>query len=141
MARMHAGKKGKSGSRRPVKADLSLVTIKPKEVEKIILDMAKDATKPSQIGLVLRDTYAVPNVKALTGKSVSQIIREAKLGLEVPEDLQNLVSKALALKKHLQNNKKDLHNKRGLILIESKIRRLVKYYKNNSRIPANWSYN
>ena len=116
MARTHARVKGKSGSTRPVKTDLSFVTLKAKEVEDLVVKMAKDDVKPSKIGLVLRDSYGVPSIKKLTGKSVTKILSDSKLLTKVPEDLQALVTKLLALKKHLQNNPRDTHNKRGYIL-------------------------
>jgi small subunit ribosomal protein S15 len=142
MARTHARVKGKSGSRRPVSADLSFVNIKAKEVEKLIVKMAKDEDKrQSEIGLILRDTYGVPSVKKLTGKSVSQILEEAKVSFNLPENLQALVIKANGLKKHLESNTRDTHNKRGMQLIESKIRRLSGYYKKKGKIPMNWRAN
>lgn len=141
MARIHARKKGKSGSTRPVEADLSFVTLKKKDVEKLILDMAKEDVKPSVIGITLRDKYGVPSVKAITGKSIGDILSEGKLDLKVPEDLSALVSKFTALKKHLNANPRDVHNKRGLILLESKIRRLSSYYKRVGKIADNWSVN
>ena len=141
MARIHARVKGKSGSKRPVTVDLSFVKIKKQDVEVKIIELAKADVMPSEIGIILRDTYGVPSVKAYLGKSVTQILSEKSLLTEIPEDLASLVDKAKKLQKHLSQNKKDIHNKRGLILIESKIRRLVKYYKGKNRIPANWSYN
>ena len=140
MARTHARVKGKSGSTRPVTADLSFVSLKKKEVEDIIVQLAKDDTKPSMIGLILRDKYGVPSVKALTGKSVTQILEEKGAKASIPEDLANLVTKAKALSKHLESNTRDTQNKRGLILIESKIRRLTTYYKKTGGVPQNWSY-
>ena len=141
MARIHARTKGKSSSTKPVTPDLSFVTIKAKEVEKLIVKFAKEEDKPaSEIGLILRDTYAVPSVKALCGKSISQILKENALEKTVPEDLQALVNKVQSLKKHLSNNSRDVHNRRSLLLTESKIRRLVKYYKKMERIPQNWRY-
>lgn len=140
MARTHARVKGKSGSSKPVVADLSFVTLSKKEVEAKIIEMAKNDTPPSIIGLTLRDAYGIPSVKKFTGKSVTEILKEKNMLTAVPEDLNALVIKAKALRKHLENNTRDIHNKRGLILIESKIRRLSTYYKNNGRIAANWSY-
>ena len=141
MARIHARKKGKSSSSKPDVVDVSFVTIKAKEIEKLIVQFAKEEDMPaSQIGLKLRDTYAVPSVKVVCGKSITQILAENELKKDVPEDLQALVSKVQSLKKHLSSNTRDVHNKRNLILVESKIRRLVKYYKKNNRIPQNWRY-
>ncbi|MCD5409529.1 MAG: 30S ribosomal protein S15, partial [Methanocellales archaeon] len=49
--------------------------------------------------------------------------------------------KAVGLKRHLDQNSKDLHNKRSLQITESKIRRLVKYYKKEGVLPEDWIYN
>ena len=141
MARIHARVKGKSGSHRPVVKDLSFMNMTKKDVETLIVKLAKEDVKPSLIGLILRDTHGVADVKALTGKSIGDILKDAKLVSAIPEDLKALIDKQIALKKHLELNKKDLHNKRGLILIESKLKRLSKYYKKTGKIPANWSYN
>ncbi len=141
MARTHARVKGRSGSTRPVEADLSFVSLKKEEVVKLIIDFAKEDVTASMIGLKLRDTYGIPSVKKLVGKSVSDVLKENDLLVSVPEDLNALVVKAKALKKHLSTNSRDTHNKRGLILIESKIRRLSTYYKKTGRVAANWKYN
>lgn len=141
MARTHARVKGRSGSTRPVNADLSFISLKKEEVVKLIIDLAKEDVTTSLIGLKLRDTYGIPSVKKLVGKSVSEILKEKDLLVAVPEDLNALVVKAKALRKHLSTNSRDIHNKRGLILIESKIRRLSSYYKKTGRVAANWKYN
>jgi len=54
--------------------------------------------------------------------------------------MRNLIGTALSLRKHLETNKKDLHNKRSLHLTESKIRRLAKYYHVEGRLPTGWKY-
>lgn len=141
MARIHARTKGKSGSSKPDTVDISFVTLKAKDIEKLIVQLSKeDNMSASEIGVVLRDTHAIPSVKAVCGKSIGTILKENNLQGAVPEDLQALVNKVFSLKKHLSNNHKDVHNKRSLLLIESKIRRLTKYYKNAGRIPKNWRY-
>jgi len=50
------------------------------------------------------------------------------------------LKRAIQTKKHLEKNKKDIHSKRGLQLIEAKIRRLAKYYKREGVLPKKWSY-
>ncbi|MFP4402245.1 MAG: 30S ribosomal protein S15 [Candidatus Nanoarchaeia archaeon] len=141
MARIHARTKGKSGSKKPANPDVSFVNIKAKEIEKLIVQFSKeDNLSSSEIGIRLRDTYAVPSVKVVCGKSIRDILKENGIESSVPEDLQALVNKVYSLKKHLQNNPKDVHNKRSLLLVESKIRRLTKYYKNKGVIAQNWRY-
>jgi small subunit ribosomal protein S15 len=52
-----------------------------------------------------------------------------------------LMMKAINLNLHVQNgNRGDFSNRRGLQLVESKIRRLVKYYKRKEILPADWNY-
>jgi small subunit ribosomal protein S15 len=141
MARMHRRKRGKSGSTKPVmKAKPVWVKYKKDDITKLVIDLANRGKTMSMIGLVLRDTYGIPSVKVITGKSIKTILEENELKPKLPEDLQNLIKKAVNLRKHLDNNKQDLHNKRNLQLIESKIRRLVKYYRRIGELPSNWMY-
>ncbi len=68
------------------------------------------------------------------------ILKEQNVAPEIPEDLQNLMRKALRVRKHIELNKKDVHNKRALQLTESKIRRLVKYYRREKVLAMDWRY-
>jgi len=142
MARMHARRRGKSCSVRPYRKEAppwSNTDIKG--IEKVIIELRKEGASSSKIGLILRDRYGVPDIKLVTGgKRIGDILRVYKLETEIPEDLRDLMMKALGLRKHLSENKNDLHNKRQLHLMESKIRRLVKYYTGSGRLPAGWSY-
>ncbi|MBW2965339.1 30S ribosomal protein S15 [Candidatus Woesearchaeota archaeon] len=141
MSRMHSRAKGVSGSKKPFKKTVpSWIRYKPKEVEMLILKMAKEGKAPSKIGLTLRDTYGIPDVKTLTGKRVTQILAEKKLLSDVPEDLRELIRKAALVRKHLEDNKQDRTALRGLQLTESKIKRLVKYYKGTGRLAVEWKY-
>ena len=141
MARMHARRKGKSGSKKPLASTPpSWVSYKPKEVEMLIVKLAKQGLDSSKIGLMLRDSYGIPDVERLTKKKITRILKEKELTPELPEDMQNLTKRAMQIKKHLELHKKDRVSKRGLQLIEAKIRRLEKYYKKTKKIPANWKY-
>ena len=53
---------------------------------------------------------------------------------------QDLMRKAVELQTHLKANPRDLSNKRGLQLIESKIRRLAGYYQASGVLPPTWDY-
>jgi small subunit ribosomal protein S15 len=141
MARMHSRAKGKSGSHKPVKkVTPSWLKYSPKEVELLVVKYAKEEMKASVIGLHLRDQYGIPSVKTVTGKSISQILKEKKLEPELPEDLMALIRKSVLLTKHMAENKKDYSSKRGLFLTNSKIRRLTKHYKKTKKLPQDWSY-
>ena len=138
---MYSRKKGKHGSKKPAKKTApSWIRYKPKEIELLIAKLSKEGKTTSQIGALLRDIYGIPNVLALCGKSISAILKEKKLISEVPEDLTSLFKKYAMVRKHLENNKHDETAARGLILTQSKIGRLTKYYKRTCRIPETWKF-
>lgn len=141
MARIHARRKGKSGSKHPYRSSKpDWITYDSKEVEDLIVKLAKEGNSQSKTGLLLRDQYGVPSVKDVTGKKIGYFLKKNDLLSELPEDIQNLIKKAINLRKHLSQNKKDKHNRRGLQLIESKIRRLANHYKKDGRLPDDWRY-
>jgi small subunit ribosomal protein S15 len=139
---MHSRRKGKSGSTNPVerKKHPEWSSLNPREVESHVIELSKQGKNTSEIGLILRDQFAVPDVKLATGKSISKILESNNIKPEIPEDLRNLIGTALQLKKHLDINRKDLKNKRNLHLTESKIRRLTQYYHEQNRLPKGWKY-
>src|SRR4030065_95186 len=94
----------------------------------------------SSIGTVLRDQYAIPLVKPITGKNISEILKEGDLASSMPEDLGNLIKKAASLAVHMEKNKKDLHNKRNMQIIEARIYKLSRYYKREGALPKGWKY-
>lgn len=133
--------KGRSGSLRPARLEKpEWIKMRPEEVEELVVSLHRKGYPPSMIGTILRDQYGIPLVKAVTGKSVLQILRERGLAPEVPEDLLNLMKRAVRVRKHLDEHPKDYHSKRGLQLIESKIHRLAKYYKREGILPPDWKY-
>ena len=142
MARMHARRKGKSGSTHPIerKNHPDWSSLNPREVESHVIDLANSGKSTSEIGQILRDQYAVPDIKLATGKKVTKILEANSIKAEIPEELVNLIRTALSIRKHLETNRKDLKNKRNLQLTESKIRRLTKYFQNNNKLPLDWKY-
>ncbi|MEZ0345126.1 MAG: 30S ribosomal protein S15 [Infirmifilum sp.] len=133
--------KGRSGSKRPPELKKpEWVTMRVEEVEELVVSLYRKGYPPSMIGLILRDQYGIPLVKAVTGKSVLQILRERGFTPEIPEDLSNLIKRAIRIRRHLEEHPKDYHSKRGLQLTESKIHRLVKYYKREGVLPSEWKY-
>ena len=102
--------------------------------------MAKKGVTPSQIGVLLRDSHGVAQVRSVTGNKILRILKSRGLAPEIPEDLYMLMKKAVNVRKHLERNRKDKDGKFRLILIESRIHRLARYYKSTKQIPANWKY-
>ncbi len=141
MARIHARRKGKSSSKRPYSTkNPKWVPLSSAEVEKLVVKLANEGLSTAAVGIRLRDQYAVPDVKLATGKRITQILKANDVKFEIPEDLRNLMKRAVSLHAHLEVNPHDLHNKRGLALIEAKIRRLLRYYKKNGVMAEDWKY-
>jgi len=133
--------KGKSHSIRPVsRRPPSWCKYQPEEVEAFVIKLAKEGHSLSGIGTILRDQYAIPLVKPITGKSISDILKSANLAPSMPEDLSNLMKKAQALAVHMEKNKKDLHNKRNMQVIEARIHKLSRYYKREGVLEKKWKY-
>ncbi len=106
------------------------------EVRELVEKLHSEGLEPSEIGRRLRDRYGIPDVSEVTGESVTETVDTG----EFPEDIRNLMRKAVNLQEHLDENTEDTSAKRSLSLIESKIRRLADYYRGD-RIPEDWTYN
>ena len=135
--------KGKGMSKRCLpyrKRPPSWVQISTNDLTEQIIKLAKKGTSPSQIGVILRDNYGIPQVKGVTGSKILRILKKHGLAPTIPEDLYHLIKKAVNVRKHLEKNKKDTDGKYRLILVESRIHRLARYYKREKQLPATWKY-
>jgi len=141
VGRVHSHRHGKSHSIRPVTPSApTWVKQTSDEVEELVVKYAKEGLKPSEIGIKLRDQYAIPLTRQIVKKSVTEILEQKGVKPDMPEDLNNLVTKSLGLQKHLRANKSDRRNVRSLELLEAKVHRLSSYYKEIGRIPKTWKY-
>ena len=116
------------------------VPMLPLEVESKVVELAKEGKQPAVIVLILRDSYGIPSVQEVTGKKIQQILVANGLSGKLPQDLQNLVQRSIHLQEHLAANPRDLHNLRGLELMESRVRALAKYYVARAELPDTWAY-
>jgi len=133
--------RGKSHSTRPPKiVKPEWIDTPPEKVEELVVNLYKKGYSLSMIGIILRDQYGIPLVKAITGKKMLRILKERGMAPEIPEDLYNLIRRAIRIRRHLEEHPKDYHSKRGLQLIESKIYRLSRYYKRKGILPPDWKY-
>ena len=141
MGRMHSGGKGISKSALPYKrTPPSWLKTTAENVEEQVCKLARKGLTPSQIGTLLRDSQGIAQVKSITGNKILRLLKKAGLAPDIPEDLYMLIKKAVAVRKHLDRNKKDKDSKFRLILIESRIHRLSRYYRLSKKLAANWRY-
>ncbi len=141
MGRIHSHRHGKSHSTRPITPSTpTWVKQSPVEIEELVVKYAKEGLTPSKIGIKLRDQYAIPITRQIVKKSITEILEEKGVKTDMPEDLNNLVNKALGLQKHLKEHKSDKRNVRSLELLEAKVHRLSSYYKKIGKIPKTWKY-
>ena len=144
MARMHTRRRGASGSTRPAASEPpEWSDVDAEDIEERIRELAEEGHPPSVIGLKLRDEGVrgtpVPNVKLATGSKITEILEEHDAAPALPEDLKNLLERAVNLHEHLLTHPNDAQNKRALQNTESKVRRLVEYYRGDA-LPANFRY-
>ena len=110
MARMHSRKKGKSSSTQPAEDRKSTwQRYDKKEATLLVIKLAKEQKAPSEIGLILRDVYGIPNIKKLTDKTLTEILKENKLSQKIPEDLLNLIKRSIQIAKTMKPVELDDH--------------------------------
>jgi len=141
MGRMHSKGKGMSASAIPYRrGKASWCKSESQDVCDKICKLSKKGLTPSQIGVLLRDSDGIPQVRSVTGTKVLRILKGNGLAPDIPEDLYHLIKKAVSVRKHLERNRKDRDSKFRLILIESRIHRLARYYRLAKKLPPNWRY-
>ena len=113
---------------------------------------------PTRQGVILRDSHGVAQVRFVTGNKILRVLKAKGLAPDLPEDLYHLIKKAVSIRKHLERSRKvsdpinfshiahfnstryelytrltrifkDRDAKFRLILVESRIHRLARYYK------------
>jgi small subunit ribosomal protein S15 len=144
MARMHTRRRGSSGSDKPAANEPpEWSDVEAEQIEDRVVELAEQGHDPSQIGIKLRDEGVtgtpVPDVKLATGKKITEILEENDAKSDIPEDLRNLMVRAIRLREHIRENPQDYQNKRALQNTESKVRRLADYYRGNE-LEADFRY-
>merc|ERR1712022_93355 len=141
MGRMHSKGKGISRKSLPYRrTPPSWCKLDADQVKEDIMNYAKKGFTPSQIGVILRDSSGIPQVQQITGSKILRILKIEGEQPKIPEDLYALIKKAVTIRKHLERNRKDKDSKFRLILIESRIHRLARYYKIKKQLPPSWKY-
>ena len=141
MVRMHSKGKGISRSSLPYRrSPPSWSKVEAEAVKEEVLKHAKKGMTPSQIGVYLRDSMGIPQVRGITGNKILRLLKASGLAPELPEDLYHLIKKAVNIRKHLEKNRKDKDSKFRLILVESRIHRLARFYKLSKKLPPTWKY-
>merc|ERR1712093_717624 len=132
---------GISGSALPFRRKApAWTTMSPSTITDLIVKNAKKGLTPSQIGVLMRDQYGIPKVRFLTGKKILRILKKRGCAPSIPEDMYHLIKKAVAMRKHLNRNRKDTDCKFRLILTESRIHRLTRYYKRTGCVTPTFKY-
>ena len=141
MAKMYS--KGKGIARRCLpycKRAPAWVSLTATDIVELIEKLAKKGLTPSQIGVHLRDMKGVPQVKEITGSKILRILKKKGMAPQIPEDLYHLIKKAVSIRKHVNRFRQDTASKFRLILVESRIHRLARYYKRSKQLPPTFKY-
>jgi len=89
----------------------SWVKMSGKELERVVVELAKEGKSPAQIGLILRDKYGVPKAKLL-GKGIREILDDRGINYKGEMDVVN--ARIKKLKAHSEKNKHDYPSSRAL---------------------------
>uniref|UniRef100_A0A8C9IAK0 Small ribosomal subunit protein uS15 n=1 Tax=Piliocolobus tephrosceles TaxID=591936 RepID=A0A8C9IAK0_9PRIM len=109
MGRMHALGKGLSQSALPYGRSVpTWLKLTSDDVKEQIYKLAKKGLTPSQIGVILRDSHGVAQVRFVTGNKILRILKSKGLAPDLPEDLYHLIKKAVAVRKHLERKRKGI---------------------------------
>lgn len=114
------------------------VTYEKDEIEALVTKLAKEGNSSAMTGQLLRDQYGIPDVRK-HGVRISETI-QAVSPREIPEDLFNLLKQTVTLHKHMASNSKDSKSRHSLDSLESKVRRLGKFYVRSKKLPKDWTY-
>ncbi|MBZ3874025.1 40S ribosomal protein S13 [Sciurus carolinensis] len=120
MGRMHAhpDKKGLSQATLPYCSLPTWLKLTSDDVKEQIYTLTKKGLTPLQTRVILRDSPGVAKVNFVTGKKILRILKFKGLAPDLPENLYQLIKKAVAVQKHLERNRKDKDDKFHLIMIE-----------------------
>merc|ERR1712224_841186 len=96
MGRMHTPGKGISSSALPYRrTPSSWLKITPTEVIEHCCKLARKGLTPSQIGVNLRYSNGIAQVKSVTGNKILRILKSAGYAPDIPEDLYHMIKKVL----------------------------------------------
>ncbi|KAG8348854.1 40S ribosomal protein S13 [Trypanosoma vivax] len=141
MVRMYGNGRGKSSSALPYqRTPPSWLKCTSREVIDAVCKLAKKGFSPSRIGMQLRDSMGIAQVKNVTGRKILRILKHNGMAPEIPEDLYCLIKRATEMRKHITRHTKDKDTKFRLILVESRIHRLARYYRRVKQLPPTWKY-
>jgi len=81
------------------------VKLSSKQIESLIVDLAKQGQHNSQIGIELRDKHGVPKAKSLINKRISKVLKAS--GIKTKTESDFIAEKIERIKKHKEKNKQD----------------------------------
>ena len=105
------------------KSKTSWVKTKPAEIEKLVVELAKQGIPSEKIGLILRDQHGIPKTK-IFGKKIGQILKENDL--EANSEYNNIIRRINNQKKHFEKHKHDYSVKRSITKNTARINKLKK---------------
>ncbi len=139
MGRMHSAGKGQSLSMKPFSTqEPTHLTKSISEYEKLIEGLAKKGMPPAKIGTLLRDQHGIGNIADVLGMNLLQFLKKKNAAPSIPADLADLISKSSIIKTHLVIHPRDTDARYRLILANSKLHRVLRYYKEKGVMPKSW---
>ncbi|KAF7702681.1 40S ribosomal protein S13 [Cucumispora dikerogammari] len=135
MARMYSKGHGKSKSSKPFStAPPSHITLD--EVTNIVIDLSKKGKTGAEIGKILRDEHGVGKISSIADCTMLELLKKNNIAPEIPDDVKAIEKKCLAIYNHIKKEWNDKDARYRLKHKESRLHRLVRYYKTKGVLPA-----
>lgn len=94
-----------------------------KEIEKLIVDLAKQGNSSEKIGLILRDQHGIPKAKKI-GIRIGEVM--ARNGFSKNNDKKNVIAKIENLNRHFKLNNHDYTAQRKSVMYSSRLKKMEK---------------
>ena len=121
--------------------DIKKAHLTPKCEQEVYVELPEEAgVAQDECGKLIHWLYGCRPATQAWEKHYSALLKKNGFAPEIPEDLYALIKKAVSVRKHLDRNRRDKDTKFRLILIESRIHRLARYYRKVRTLPPNWKY-
>lgn len=134
---MYSKGHGKSKSRKPF-TTAPPTHISEKEVIEIVINLAKKGNSCSEIGKVLRDNYGVGSIYSMTNSTMLELLKQHNLAPKIPDDVISIEKKCISIYNHLKKETGDKNAFYRLKQKESRLHRLIRYYKSKEILPKDF---
>lgn len=125
---MYSNGHGKSKSSKPF-STAPPTHITQDQVTEIIIDLSKKGKTGAEIGKILRDVHGVGHITNIADCTMLEFLKKNNIAPQIPDDVRAIEKKCLSIYNHIKKEWNDKTARYRLKHKESRLHRLVRYYK------------